>query len=209
MAHINDRADEARARVEPKVRDLVTKVGLVYPTRQLFFRVFKDEKILEVWGSAAGKDQLKKIKSYDILAASGGPGPKRKSGDNQVPEGWYNVNRFNPNSQYHLSLGLNYPNGSDRHFADADDPGGDIFIHGNKKSIGCLAMGDPAIEEIYTLARASTNRIYVLILPSRKNPNSTANIVLYSQIYAINAAFESNHKLPSVRIDTKGNYVVH
>lgn len=94
------------------------------------------------------------IASYPIVAASGGPGPKLREGDRQVPEGVYRVEGLNPNSAYHLSIKVGYPNDSDAAHAAAEgrsDPGGDIFIHGKDLSIGCLAIGDDAIEELFVL----------------------------------------------------------
>jgi murein L,D-transpeptidase YafK len=95
------------------------------------------------------------IRGYPILAASGTAGPKLREGDNQVPEGIYQIESLNPNSAYHVSLRLNYPNAFDREQARNDGRtqlGGDIMIHGKAVSIGCVAIGDPAAEDIFTLA---------------------------------------------------------
>lgn len=131
---------------------------------------FKQEKRLDVFaGADAGKPRL--LKTYPILAASGGPGPKTRKGDKQVPEGVYRVVSLNPNSAFHLAMRLDYPNGDDVAAARTEgrDPaglGGDIMIHGKSASIGCLAMGDEAIEELFVLAAdAGLDRISVLILP--------------------------------------------
>ena len=98
----------------------------------------------------------------------------------QVPEGFYFVNRFNPNSRFHLSLGLNYPNSSDRKLGDPVRPGNDIFIHGNRVSAGCLAMTDPVIEVIYGLAsharEMGQRAIPVSIFPCRMNPANWARL---------------------------------
>jgi murein L,D-transpeptidase YafK len=67
-----------------------------------------------------------------------------------VPEGFYTINRFNPSSLYHLSLGLDYPNATDRALGEPK-PGGDIFIHGSNVTIGCLPITDALIEELYVL----------------------------------------------------------
>jgi murein L,D-transpeptidase YafK len=108
----------------------------------------KAEKRLELWApDAAGRPRL--IKTYPILAASGGAGPKLREGDRQVPEGLYAIESLNPNSRFHLSLRIDYPNAADRRRAQAEARtglGGDIMIHGSNVSIGCLAMGDPAAE---------------------------------------------------------------
>jgi murein L,D-transpeptidase YafK len=90
-----------------------------------------------------------------VHAASGALGPKLREGDEQVPEGVYRITGLNPNSQYHLSLRVDYPNAADRERARAegrDDLGGDIMIHGRAVSVGCLAMGDSAAEELFVLA---------------------------------------------------------
>ncbi len=171
-----------------------------YPPKTLFIRAFKQEKELEVW---AGTRKLRLVKTYPILAASGVAGPKLQRGDRQVPEGWYHVDRFNPKSRFHLSLGLNYPNQADLVRSAGRDPGDDIFIHGSNVSIGCLAMGDPAIEEIYGVARDVKSRIQVLILPGR---SFEAKTKLDGQLAAINAAFEKKHFLPRVHISREGNY---
>lgn len=192
-------------RTEPSLMALFQSKKLNYPASRLFFRAFKEEKELEIWGSNGATSPLKLVKRYSVLAASGQPGPKRKEGDRQVPEGLYHIDRFNPKSRFHLSLGINYPNDSDRVFADRLRPGGDIFIHGSNKSIGCLAMGDPAIEEIYTMARACKLKIPVLILNARKVDEST---ILGQQLAAINRQFEKSKFLPNVNIDAEGNYLL-
>ena len=109
------------------------------------------------------------IKSYPILGASGQLGPKLKEGDRQVPEGFYGVEYLNPNSSYHLSMKIAYPNADDRARAALEGRtglGGDIMIHGNTGSSGCLAMGDPAAEDLFILAaRVGVENVEVLISP--------------------------------------------
>ena len=139
------------------------------PPQQVYLRAFKHERVLEVWTSAKAGQAYVLAKSYVFTAASGTLGPKRREGDKQVPEGFYVVDRFNPHSKYHLSLGLNYPNESDRKRSDPAKPGGDIFIHGKAVSIGCIAIGDAAIEEVYALCKsavkASGRKVRVDIFP--------------------------------------------
>lgn len=208
---IADRATAARERVAPILQKLVGAAKLDFPPKQIFFRAFKDEKTIEVWGAASPTSKHSLIKKYLVLAASGRLGPKRMSGDMQVPEGWYYVNRFNPLSAFHLSLGLNYPNRVDLVRSANVNPGGDIFIHGNQVSAGCLAMGDSHIDEIYTLARMAKGKVFVLILPSRSNPAKSTDAPhkeLYSQIYSINRAFERNYMMPKVDVNARGFYRV-
>ena len=139
-----------------------------YPPDNLTFLAMKEEKRLEIWTVINEMKIL--IRSYPILKTSGGSGPKLVEGDGQVPEGIYQIEGLNPNSSFHLSLKLNYPNAFDLHHANAEgrnNPGTNIFIHGKSSSIGCLAMGDKTIEEIFTLVEAvGRNKVKVIIAPS-------------------------------------------
>lgn len=110
------------------------------------------------------------IRTYAIKAQSGNAGPKLSEGDRQVPEGRYRIAGLNPNSSFHLSMKLNYPNAFDLIHADAegrDNPGSNIFIHGKASSVGCLAMGDPAIEELFVLVNeVGSECVSVVIAPT-------------------------------------------
>jgi hypothetical protein len=153
----------ARTRLQPHF----TAAGVAYPPRSLTLLALKEERRLELW--AGGSGSLRLVRSYPVLAASGVAGPKLREGDLQVPEGVYRIPLLNPNSSYHLSLKVDYPNAFDRRRARADGRtrlGGDIFIHGREVSIGCIAIGDPAIEEVFVLASdVGLPRIKVLIAP--------------------------------------------
>jgi murein L,D-transpeptidase YafK len=133
----------------------------------LYIRVFKAEKELEIW--VFNKDSFHFFKTYPVCEMSGTLGRKYKQGDKQVPEGFYTIERFNPKSNFHLSLGLNYPNQADAFFLDKSNPGGDIFIHGDCVSVGCMAMTDDKIKEIYLLAseakKFGQNNIPVHVFP--------------------------------------------
>lgn len=112
----------------------------------------KKEKQLEFWVQIHG--QWIKLRTMPILGASGGIGHKFRQGDWQVPEGLYNLDYLNPNSQAHLSVHVNYPNTDDKAWAKEENRrnlGGDIMIHGKRSSIGCLAMGDVGAEDIFWL----------------------------------------------------------
>lgn len=110
---------------------------------------YKYESELEIYGKKNSDATYQKIVTYSICKKSGELGPKRKQGDRQVPEGFYVIDRFNPESSYHLSLGINYPNLSDKRKSNAARLGGDIFIHGDCVTIGCLPMTDDKMKEIY------------------------------------------------------------
>jgi len=131
--------------------------------------VFKKERRLVVW-ARDDKSGWRFIRDYAVLAASGRSGPKVRQGDYQVPEGIYGIGLLNPNSSYHLSMLVDYPNAFDRAQAAREhrtNLGGDIFIHGKNVSIGCVAIGDTAIEELFTLA-ADTGiaRMKVILAPN-------------------------------------------
>lgn len=113
---------------------------------------FKDERRLEVWGKRWASWSL--LKRYPFTASSGKLGPKLREGDGQVPEGIYEVEALNPNSSFHLSIRVNYPNAFDLEKAAAEgrgSPGSDIYIHGKDATIGCIPLGDDAIEELFIL----------------------------------------------------------
>jgi len=125
---------------------------LEWPVKQLYIRSFKYNSELQVWVKNSNSDTFSHFKSYKICALAGTMGPKRMEGDYQVPEGFYYINEFNANSTYHLSLGLNYPNPSDKLLSDAMRPGGEIYIHGSCVTVGCIPLTDPMIEELYVLS---------------------------------------------------------
>jgi len=144
------------------------RAGVAYPPRRIALLGFKAERRLELWAEKDGKWVF--IHSYPVLAASGKAGPKLREGDRQVPEGIYKLEYLNPNSSYHLSIKIDYPNAFDRQHAKAEGrtkPGGDIFIHGKAVSIGCLAVGDAAIEELFVLvARIGKSNVKVILAPN-------------------------------------------
>ncbi len=132
---------------------LFRAANIAYPPKKVSLLAIKDQAVMELWVESPQGQQF--IRSYPIKALSGVPGPKLREGDRQVPEGIYKIEGLNPNSSYHLSMKLNYPNTFDQKFAAAEnrtEPGTNIFIHGKAVSIGCLAMGDVAIEELFALA---------------------------------------------------------
>lgn len=156
--------------VEKRLRPLFAQAGVSYPPERLTLLALKEEKRLEIF-AGRHEEPMKLVTSYPILAASGSAGPKLKEGDKQVPEGFYRIELLNPNSSYHLSLRVNYPNPDDLARAkeegrDLANLGGDIMIHGGTGSSGCLAMGDPAIEEIFILvAQTGLDRTELVIAP--------------------------------------------
>jgi hypothetical protein len=156
--------DTAHQRLAPEFE----RIGVAFPPDRVILIGFKYERVLDVWVSPeSGPPQF--LKTYPILAASGVLGPKLRQGDQQVPEGLYRIESLNPNSRFHLSLRLDYPNEYDRAKAKLDgrsNLGGDIMIHGNQVSIGCLAMGDEAAEDLFVLvAETGKENVSVILSP--------------------------------------------
>jgi len=153
--------------VKGKLNYYFAKAKVSYPPREVTFIALKQEKKLELWARDSGEFRF--IRDYYILAASGVAGPKLRQGDRQVPEGIYRIAELNPNSHYHLSMKINYPNEFDLFHAWQEgrtDPGSDIFIHGKTASVGCLAMGDESIEELFVLtAQVGAENVKVVIAP--------------------------------------------
>jgi murein L,D-transpeptidase YafK len=213
------RVKGAFAHKESVLKASFEEKGLAFPPKQIFLRVLKREKQLEVW-SKDPKLGWALAESYAFCSASGGLGPKRKQGDYQVPEGFYHLDRFNPSSNFHLSLGVSYPNSSDRILGVKGNLGGDIFIHGDCVSVGCVAITDDKIEEVYTLAvlaRARGQRkIPVHIFPGRLDETGLDKISRRGspalQEFWKNLAigyrfFEEKKELPRVKVDKDGRYL--
>src|SRR6476659_2777841 len=140
------------SKTEDSVRKQFERQQLSWPPEAMYVRSFKYDRQLEVWVKGKLNEPYKLFKTYKVCMQSGTMGPKRMEGDYQVPEGFYHINEFNPNSNYHLALGLNYPNTSDRILSDSLRPGGDIYIHGNCVSVGCIPVNDQQIEELYVIS---------------------------------------------------------
>jgi hypothetical protein len=181
---VDDALAEYAPEADAELKTLHATAGLRYPPSELALVAMKSEKRLDVWAKDA-TSPFRKITGYQIRRASGTLGPKLREGDKQVPEGVYKISGLNPNSRFHLSMELNYPNEFDRAEARKDgrtNLGGEIFIHGGFSSIGCLAMGDNVIERLFVLvARVGRENVRVVIAPeepvSNRFPSPPANNV--------------------------------
>lgn len=168
-ATVTERVEEYGQEVAERLAGAFADAGVDWPAKKITFIGLKEEKQLEVW-IADDDGQYHFLKSYPILAASGHAGPKLKEGDRQVPEGIYAIESLNPNSRYHLSLRINYPNTFDKQMAANEgrtNLGSDIMIHGSNGSVGCLAMGDRAAEDLFIMAaKAGVENITVILSPT-------------------------------------------
>ncbi|HRX93025.1 MAG TPA: L,D-transpeptidase family protein, partial [Chitinophagaceae bacterium] len=219
------RPSEAIERKEDTLQKQFEEKKLVWPAKYIYIRSFKYDSQLEVWVKQDIKDKFKLFKTYKVCALAGSLGPKRMQGDYQVPEGFYYINIFNPTSNYYLSLGINYPNASDKVLSDSLRPGGDIFIHGSCVTVGCIPITDEQIDELYILAAHAKDQgqdfIPVHIFPIRYNKDRS---VKYLENLSKNDAslkrfasrledafkyFEKNKQLPVIMIGEKGEYIVN
>ena len=181
---------------------------------------FKKDEVLEVWAKSKTEKHYKLFKSYRICSSSGELGPKRHQGDGQVPEGFYHIQVFNPYSNYHLSLGVSYPNESDR-IIGKSNLGGDIMIHGNCVTIGCIPLTDTYIKEVYILAVEAKNggqeTLPVHIFPSKMVGLSYSKLLddykaypsltdFWKNLKTGYDYFETNKSLPKILVDKSGKY---
>lgn len=206
------------------ISENLKKLNVNHSNFKIYLIAYKKEKQLEIYVSnSTGKYTY--FKTYQVCSQSGELGPKFMYGDNQTPEGFYSVDRFNPSSNFLLSLGLNYPNKADKIRSKAKNLGGDIFIHGSCVSIGCLAMTDKQIQEIYLLAVLAKNygqkNIPVVIAPFKfdkitsqkfKKEKEYSKFKQYFTLWGsiekgINQ-FNKNNMPPQISIDKNGNYLI-
>ncbi len=219
------RPSEAMTKNEVALKKQFEEKKLVWPAKYVYIRSFKYDSQLEVWVKNDKKDPYKLFKSYRVCALAGTLGPKRMEGDYQVPEGFYHINEFNPKSTYHLSLGLNYPNISDRILGDISRPGGDIYIHGSCVTVGCIPLTDPMIEELYTVTAHAKNQgqdfIPVHIFPIKFNVKRSTDYLgkltkddaqlkeFSSHLEDAYNYFEKNKQVPVIMVSDKGEYYVN
>ena len=211
--------------MEDSVAKQFEEKKLTWPPQEMYIRSFKYDRQLEVWVKATAKEPFKLFKTYKVCMQSGTMGPKRMQGDYQVPEGFYYINEFNPNSNYHLALGLNYPNASDKILSDSLHPGSAIYIHGNCVSIGCIPISDIPMEEVYIIAShvktSGQDFIPVHVYPVKYNVKKSAEYLaqtLQTKPALIDFAvrlkeafnyFEEKKQLPLIIVNKKGEYIIN
>ncbi|CZG09271.1 TPA: hypothetical protein JBL19_06470 [Legionella pneumophila] len=156
-------------RVEPQLISYFSKAGVSYPPKEIALLAFKSERKVELWAKNPDQEWTH-IHDYPLTGFSGRLGPKLRENDKQIPEGIYKLVNFNPFSSMHLSMMINYPNSFDRQKGYMDgrkELGNNIFIHGKNLSVGCLAVGDLAIDQLFILARrVGLKNIQVIIAPN-------------------------------------------
>lgn len=209
----NARALQAEQRVRPELNAGLSQLGAFWGT-PVYLRIFKASKELELWMRVGEGYRL--FQTWPICTWSGSLGPKRRQGDWQAPEGFYQVgaSQLNPASRFHLSFNLGYPNAFDRAHGRTGDF---LMVHGNCVSVGCYAMGDAAIEQIYTLVAAALAQgqasVPVHIFPFRMEGNWAAAyanhewLSFWRELEPAYRAFAAGGMPPTVRVQGK-HYVV-
>lgn len=202
-----------------------TAKKLSWPARQLYIRSFKYDSQLEVWVRNSSSEPFQLFKTYRICTLSGSLGPKRYENDYQVPEGFYHVTEFRPRSEFHMALGISYPNASDGLLSDSVRPGGGIFIHGSCVTTGCIPIKDEPMEELYLLASLAKEQgqdfIPVHIFPIRyhtprseqfmsKNMRDNFEYQRFSsKLKQAFDYFEQYKKLPLISVNSRGEYLLY
>lgn len=216
------RSGDAWKRKEDTLMRQFQQKGLKFPFKYMYVRSFKYDSKMEVWVKYDKKEKFQLFKTYKVCALAGTLGPKRMMGDFQVPEGFYYINEFNPRSNYHLSLGLNYPNASDKILSDSLQPGGDIYIHGSCVTTGCIPVTDDQIEEIYILASVARSQgqdfipvhIFPVAFSNQKSVDYLGRFLkdfpeyrnLAAELKDVYDYFDRTQQLPIVVVNKKGEY---
>jgi murein L,D-transpeptidase YafK len=215
----NPRITEVRERVSPSLKTQLANDGLALGN-PAFIRIVKEERELELWMKPKGGAGYKIWKKWPVVAMSGELGPKQKEGDLQAPEGFYSTNAglLNPASKYHLSFNIGYPNEFDRAHGRT---GAFLMVHGNQVSLGCFAMTDPVIEEIYLIVEsaihAGQKEVPVHVYPFRMTEERMLQaeteesewLAFWKDLRGAWVKFEEKKTLPKVKVDAvEKRYVV-
>jgi len=213
------RVKKAKEEKDFSLKHYFESKGLEYEVHNIYIRAFKQEKILQVWIQQHVEEDYFLLKEYLFCSTSGELGPKFKEGDEQIPEGFYFINKFNPTSDYFLSLKVNYPNPSDLRRAHKSSPGGGIFIHGKCITVGCIPITDDGIKELYWLSvQAYGNgqkNIPVHIFPFKYDHSNFSTHEFYDDpklhkfwdnLEEGYFYFERKRRPPFVHIKTDGSY---
>ncbi|MNK68211.1 L,D-transpeptidase catalytic domain [compost metagenome] len=186
----------------------------------MIINAYKAEGKLEIWLKNGSDKVYQLFKTYDFCEHSGTLGPKVIEGDGQTPEGFYYINVFNPMSNFHLSLGINYPNSVDNFRTGKDrKTGGDIYIHGSCVTVGCIPLTDEKIKEVYLLAMFSSDlkskKVPVNIYPFKMTDQNMkkysaefpTQVTFWKSLQPVFLAFEQNKTQPNVN-EVKGEYLL-
>ena len=209
---------------EKKVVKNLTDHSIVRDNLRIYLRAFKEEKIIEIWARNATDTVFIPVQEIPICDISGDVGPKRRSHDMQVPEGFYRIIDLNPYSKYFLSIQINYPNASDSIRGTRGRLGNEIFIHGDCISSGCMAITDDKIQELFVYCIEAYNsgqkNIEMAIYPERLTDSNYARLTtryskykdemsLWADLKKSYDLFDTYKMPPSVKFLANGTHEVN
>ena len=218
------RVREAYISKEKAVAKTLAEHGISRDSLQIYLRAFKTEKKVEVWGKNICDTAFTLIKEIPICEISGVIGPKRRSQDLQVPEGFYRINELNPYSKYYLSMKINYPNASDSIRGVKGRLGNLIYIHGGCESSGCISIADDKIKELFVYCieayNAGQKEINIAIYPARLDDKTYARLTtgysknkdkisLWADLKKSYDLFNQKKVPPTVKYNTDGTHEVN
>lgn len=193
-----------------------------YHDLEIYLRAFKHEKVLELWMKGGNADKFNHIKDYEFCAFIGELGPKRKENDVQIPEGFYNTNRYRPYSNYVSTIGFNYPNMADSILGDPTLPDKFMAIHGTCVTLGCISIQDSSMSELFNIVmcakKSGQNDIPVHIFPCKMDEegmdilknyisDTSSHMPFWLNIKEGYDYFERNKRLPKITVNIKGEYL--
>ena len=218
------RVREAYTAKEKIVNKTLTEHSIYRNNLRIYLRAFKTEKKIELWAKNTSDSVFVLIKEFAICELSGSEGPKRRSHDLQVPEGFYHISKLNPYSKYYLSMEINYPNASDSLRGVHGHLGNEIFIHGSCLSSGCLPITDDKIKELFVYCIEAYNsgqvEIGLTIFPTQLNDanysalkskysKSKDKISLWADLKKSYDLFNKTRVQPSVKFLKDGTHEVN
>ena len=212
------RVNAAYKEKKPIIAEKLQLMDLSLKNVKVMIKAYKYEQIVKIYVQSKTEKVWRVYKKFPFNCTSGDLGPKRKEGDFQIPEGYYKVNHFNPYSNFHLSLGVSYPNKADKIKSPFKDKGGAIYMHGGCATIGCIPIEDEPIKEVYILSVLAKDNgqksIPIHIFPFEYSEKKFASAIklypeheaFWTNIYEIEKKFEADKITPAVAIDSNGDY---
>jgi predicted outer membrane repeat protein len=212
------RVKSAYKEKKPIILENLTSMDLTLKNVNVMIKVYKYEQIVKVYVKTKTETLWKTYKTLPFNCTSGDLGPKRMEGDYQIPEGYYYINHYNPYSNFHLSLGVSYPNKADKLKSSAKKKGGAIYMHGGCATIGCIPIEDEPIKEIYMLSVFAKNngqyKVPIHIFPFEFTASKFESAIklypehqeFWSHFYEIEKKFDASKIAPDVSINKEGDY---
>ena len=212
------RVNAAYKEKKPIIAEKLQSMDLSLKNVKVMIKAYKYEQNVKIYVQSKSEKVWRVYKEFPFNCTSGELGPKRQEGDYQIPEGYYKVNHFNPYSNFHLSLGVSYPNKADKIKSPHKNKGGAIYMHGGCATIGCIPIEDEPIKEVYILSVLAKNngqsKVPIHIFPFEYTQEKFDSAIklypehenFWTNIYEIEKKFEESKVAPKVGINSSGEY---